>query len=309
MILLCGIPSESPMALVSEALAALGVPTVTLNQRSVHECEIGWSLAGGRLTGELRIGAAVYALERFVGVYTRLMDDQLLPELRDDPAESPRRGHSRAFHDALARWYEISPARVVNRARPQGSNFSKPFQAQLIRQAGFEIPETLITNDPEQVVAFREEHGRVVYKSISGVRSIVRTLEDDDLARLDRIRWCPVQFQQRVEGANVRVHVVGGEVFATGIATEATDYRYARRDELEAELYELTLPDELAERCVGLAAALDLPFAGIDLMLTPGERVYCFEVNPSPAFSYYELHTGQPIAMALARYLAALPSG
>jgi hypothetical protein len=28
-------------------------------------------------------------------------------------------------------------------------------------------------------------------------------------------------------------------------------------------------------------------------------------VNPSPAFSYYEAHTGRPIAQAIARYLAA----
>jgi hypothetical protein len=33
--------------------------------------------------------------------------------------------------------------------------------------------------------------------------------------------------------------------------------------------------------------------------------VYCFEVNPSPAYSYYESHTGQPISAALARYLVA----
>ena len=32
--------------------------------------------------------------------------------------------------------------------------------------------------------------------------------------------------------------------------------------------------------------------------------MYCFEVNPSPAFSYDEAHTGQPIAQAIARYLA-----
>jgi hypothetical protein len=33
-------------------------------------------------------------------------------------------------------------------------------------------------------------------------------------------------------------------------------------------------------------------------------RVICFEVNPSPAFSYYERHTGQPIARELALWLA-----
>lgn len=63
--------------------------------------------------------------------------------------------------------------------------------------------------------------------------------------------------------------------------------------------------DALAERCLRLAHALGLAVAGIDLKLTPDQQVYCFEVNPSPAFSYYEAHTGQPIAQAIARYLAA----
>jgi hypothetical protein len=32
--------------------------------------------------------------------------------------------------------------------------------------------------------------------------------------------------------------------------------------------------------------------------------VFCFEVNPSPGYSYFEANTGQPIARAVARYLA-----
>jgi glutathione synthase/RimK-type ligase-like ATP-grasp enzyme len=56
--------------------------------------------------------------------------------------------------------------------------------------------------------------------------------------------------------------------------------------------------------CVKLSAGLGLAFAGIDLKVTQDKRVYCFEVNPSPAFSYYEANTGQPIARAVAAYLA-----
>ena len=69
-------------------------------------------------------------------------------------------------------------------------------------------------------------------------------------------------------------------------------------------MHAIGLPDELAERCLRLAQALGLAFAGIDLKLTPDKQAYCFEVNPSPAFSYYEAHTGQPIAQAVACYLA-----
>ena len=187
-----------------------------------------------------------------------------------------------------------------------GSNFSKPYQAQLIREHGFSVPETLITDDPDLVRAFRQRHQRVIYKSISGVRSIVQTFQDRDLARLGHIRWCPTQFQEFVEGTNVRVHTVGSDVFATAVHTDRTDYRYADQQGGQTELEAVELPDELAERCVRLSQALGLPFAGIDLKMGSDHRVYCFEVNPSPAYSYYEANTGQPIARAVARCLAGL---
>jgi len=75
----------------------------------------------------------------------------------------------------------------------------------------------------------------------------------------------------------------------------------------DTSLHAIELPDELAERCLRLAQALGLAFAGIDLKLTPDKQAYCFEVNPSPAFSYYAAHTGQPIAQAVACYLAGTP--
>jgi len=64
------------------------------------------------------------------------------------------------------------------------------------------------------------------------------------------------------------------------------------------------LSDDLVGQCVALATDLELPFAGIDLKITPAEEVDCFEVNPSPAYSCCESHTGQPISAAIARYLA-----
>jgi hypothetical protein len=163
------------------------------------------------------------------------------------------------------------------------SNGSKPYQAQLIAEKGLEVPATLVTTDPEEVLRFREHHGRLVCKSISGARSLVRELQDEDLERLDDIRWCPVQFQEHVDGIDVWVHVVGREVFATAIRSEASDYRYAMRLLGDAPaLSAVEVSDSLAERCVRLTAALGLEFLGIDLRVTPDGRAVCFEVNPSP---------------------------
>ena len=107
-----------------------------------------------------------------------------------------------------------------------------------------------------------------------------------------------------MDGTNVRVHTVADEAFATAIRSEATDYRYAARQSGEAaELREVTLAPELAAQCVALSRSLGLEFAGIDLKITPEDEVYCFEVNPSPAFSYYEGNTGQAISEAVARRL------
>lgn len=133
-----------------------------------------------------------------------------------------------------------------------------------------------------------------------------RELHDDDLCRLGRIRWCPVQFQERVEGFDVRVHCAGGEVHACRIVSDAVDYRYAvHQVGSPAALEPYALDGDLATRCLALTDALGLELSGIDLRLDGDGRAWCFEVNPSPAFSYYEHHTGLPIARAIARHLAA----
>ena len=305
MIVICGIPSESSLARVIDALERHDEPHTVINQRHVRELALTLSIddrgLGGRLTGpDYEVD-----LSDVTGVYLRFMDDRHLPELSGEPDDSPARASSRAFHDYFGHWAEHTPARVVNRYGAMGSNFSKPYQSQIIQEAGFHVPATLLTNDPHLVDAFHAEHGALIYKSISGERSIVGRLDLSDRARLERIRWCPVQFQAFVDGPNVRVHTVGDEVFATIIDTEAVDYRYATQQVGQPpQMAPYQLDNEIAERCVRLASTLGLEIAGLDLKFPTDGRVVCLEVNPSPVFSYFEHNTGQPIADAVARLLA-----
>lgn len=306
MIVLVGIASESPMELVADALRDLDAPFVFVHQRRWREWNLSLEVSGGAVHGALRCGSMALDLDDVRAVYTRQMDDQALPDVQVLPADHPDRALCRSLHEGLGEWTSLTSARVVNRPSAQASNGSKPYQAQIIREHGFAIPETVITNDPDVVRAFRAEHGRIIFKSASGVRSIVRELTDDDDARLDAIRWCPVQFQAYVPGVDVRVHAIGGSVFATRIDSDATDYRYAvDQTGTGAELVADELDGDIAARCLALTAALGLELSGIDLRLSPDGRAYCFEVNPSPGFSYYEDHTGQPIAMAIAEHLRA----
>lgn len=306
MILLCGIPSEPPMRMVAAGLAGIGAPFALFNQRRVAQATLTMAIDDAAISGRLHLGDQEHALESITAVYSRLMNDAFIPELADLPPGAPERLHSGRLHDMLVRWCEVTPARVVNRIAACASNSSKPYQLRRIRACGLLVPDTLVTNDPDAARAFADEHGRVVYKSVSGARSIVQELTPAARARLDHVRHCPILLQRRIAGTNVRVHVVGEAVFATRIETAALDYRYASQQVGEpARLLATSLDDDVADRCVRVTRALGLAFSGIDLMLTPDGAAYCFEVNPCPGFSYYESHTGQPIARELAGYLAS----
>lgn len=282
----------------------MNVPCMIFNQRNFENTDMIFQVSNGLITGWLRNDQQICRLEDITGVYIRLMDDRFLPEVKTEPHNSPKRAYCRSLHDTLTQWCQIAPTRVVNRPLAMGSNSSKPYQTQIISRYGFKIPKTLITNDPLVATKFAQQHEKIIYKSISGVRSIVQILNENDLGRLERIRWCPVQFQEFVEGTNIRVHVIGESAFATMLTTDATDYRYAHRQGYsEVGMTDIKLDDEIVQRCVRLASGLGLEFAGIDLKMTPNNEVYCFEVNPSPAFNFYESGTGQPIAQTVAQYL------
>ena len=123
-------------------------------------------------------------------------------------------------------------------------------------------------------------------------------MDEKQRAFIDDVRWCPSLFQRFVPGTNYRVHVIGDEVLAVRIESDQLDYRYGR-----STMSVVELPADVADRCRRLSAKLGLHFSGIDLMRTPDEQWYCFEVNPSPGYPYFEACSGQPIAAALVRFM------
>jgi RimK-like ATP-grasp domain len=304
MIFLCGIPSEPSLGLVASQLETMDVPHVTFHQRRFAEMDVEFQIAAGQVTGQMRFGADTFRLEDFTAVFTRLMDYRLLPEVENLPHDAPERLHCHQVHAAIMHWYEIAPGRVMNRRSEVDSSFSKPLQTQLIQDCGFATPDTVVTNDPDIVRQFKRDHGRVIYKSTSYIRSIVSLLEDDDMARLFSLNACPVQFQEFIEGDNLRVHTVGQHVHATRISSSTVDYRYSYLEDQVERLEAVEISDDLAAKCLALAATFGLEFAGIDLKLATNGEVHCLEVNSSPAFSYYQLHTGQAISRSVAELLA-----
>ncbi|MCR6485066.1 RimK domain-containing protein ATP-grasp [Amycolatopsis sp. OK19-0408] len=300
-ILLWGLLRDQPMAAVLARLRQLGAPVRFLDQRHVLDTTVRIDGTHTRVT----VAGEPFDLGQVRAAYLRPHDSTQLAALRALPS-SPEWRHAADVDQVLNAWSDRTPAYVLNRPAAAAGNASKPYQLRAVAAGGFLVPPTLVTNDPERVRAFVREHGEVIVKSTSGVRSRVRRLGPADAARFAAVTACPTQFQRRVPGTDVRVHVVGAEVFAAEVDSDADDYRYARAlGRPDPVLTALDLPPDVADRCLGLAKRLGLPVAGIDLRRTPDGEWYCFEVNPSPGFTYYESKTGQPIAAAVAALLAA----
>lgn len=306
MILLWGLPGDGPMSAVHQVLEEQGAPVFFLDQRRALETHVELSV-DARAEGRLCVGERTLELGAVTAAYLRPHDSRRLPEVqRAGPGSAPW-NHATLLEDILFSWAELTGARIINRPSAMAPNGSKPFQAQLIQSLGFRTPATLITTDPEAVRRFQERHGTLIYKSISGVRSIVSRLKPEHAGRLERLRWCPTQFQQYVPGEDHRVHVMGDAVFAARIVSSADDYRYASRQQGRTRIEHAELPEELLERCRHMALAMHLPVAGIDLRRTPEGEWYCFEVNPSPGFTYYQEATGDEMDQAVARLLRDAP--
>ncbi len=299
MILICGIPTETPVALLIQQLEERKLPYLLFNQRNFASTNIFYEIINGKIQGYIELNDVTVELHNITGVYNRLINFTNIPEYEEATQEAVRH-HCAKLHDTINQWLEITDARVVNKNSSMVSNMSKPFQTQLIAAFDLDIPETIITNQPKDVVEFLRKKKRVIYKSASGVRSIVQELTDEDIPELQKICWCPTQFQEYVEGNNIRVHVLGNQVFSTLINSDATDYRY----DSGTEYIPIDLPDNVNQSCIALTKSLGMCFSGVDLKYDKTKNRYiCFEVNPSPAYSHYEKHSGQKISQALAYYL------
>ena len=303
MILLWGISGDCPMAMVHAALSRAGAPVVFLDQQAVVQTSIELDLLDSAVSGTLKTADWTLDLATVSACYLRPYDIRRMTALKDLEPTSTIVQCAFRFEDALSCWIEMTPALVVNRPSAMASNNSKPYQLELIRAAGFSVPDTLVTTDPAAAMEFHELHGEVIYKSVSGMRSIVTRLGMKDRDRLGDIAHCPTQFQEHIQGTDFRVHVVGEEMFGCEINSAADDYRYPGRQGAAVEVQACEVPEAVTQRCRRLAESLCLPVAGIDLRRTYSGKWYCFEANPSPGFSFYEEAAGQPVSEAIARLL------
>jgi glutathione synthase/RimK-type ligase-like ATP-grasp enzyme len=173
---------------------------------------------------------------------------------------------------------------------------------------GFNIPDSLITNNPDAVREFElHRKNKVVLKAMSsptlaaeetqaelrvacgGLKTTLLT--DSDLEQIDSVQEIPCYFQSYVDKLfELRVTVIGQEIFAAKIHSQddkrtKIDFRDFSAD-IKYEKYDL--PQDLAERCLQYVHSYGLLYGALDLIVTPDDQVVFLENNPAGQFWFVQ---------------------
>lgn len=168
---------------------------------------------------------------------------------------------------------------------------------------GIRSPDTLITNDPDDVRAFYDECSRrMVFKSMTGPfllpgevevftpetfipgMPLVRPFTDEDMEKVDSVRQSACMFQELVEKQHeLRVTIFEDQIFTCRIDSQLNDLtRYDwRRQDSRPQASAGELPDSIASACLSMLDEFGLRFGAFDFIVTPeGEHVF-LEINPN----------------------------
>ena len=226
-----------------------------------------------------------------------------LPPLIEEAPEERLAHRAMAQYRALTQVLQAASVFLVNPPGGDVSNAAKLLHAvSLAPVAGFRIPRSCLTRSPEQVRSFVAACASgAIYKGASGTKTWARAYDaDQDDGRLAVLGECPVLFQERIVGPDVRIHVVGERIFAELIDSPALDYRAARGNRYRP----LEPPPDIAAGCLALARACGKPFLGCDFKLDRATGEWFFlEENLQPGYDYYDARAGNAIARALVELL------
>lgn len=195
---------------------------------------------------------------------------------------------------------------------------NKIIQQHYATQAGFQIPETLYTNDPGRIRSFlRSSDSGIVYKPLEGVLwadeatewgYYTRTLRETDLSDDQALIAAPGIYQKHVSKEyEIRLTMIGNRPFAAKILSQ--EIEEARIDWRRASIgsalrFEATeLPPDLVRKCQQLMAALGIVFGCFDFIVTPNSEYYFLEVNQAGQFLFLEETAGLPVLDAFSEFL------
>lgn len=288
----------------------------------VFRADLGWfpqkltldaELNGTQWVGVLRTPQRETRLEGLRSVWYRR------PTVFSFPDDMPRARRDHAEREArygVGGVLSTLPVTWMNHPQRDADHAYKPQQLTLAAQCGLEVPRTLVTNDPDAVRRFADSapHGLVIKVLASnilyedGQRKFAPThrLTDDDLADLSGVELGAHQFQEWISKAyDVRLIVVGADMFAVGIHTNDPDAHVDWRNNYDALQYSgVDVPSRVADQVRRFMSASGLNFSALDFVIASHNRWVFLESNSGGQYGWLSPTLGTVVSDAIANLLA-----
>ncbi|SRR6266404_634755 len=186
---------------------------------------------------------------------------------------------------------------------------NKLVQLETARKCGFCIPETLISQDPTEILAFKNRWpGGVVVKAVRGVPGVTiftRMISDFHISKPGSLELVPAIYQRIIEGTrHIRFVCFGTRLWAFELVSTLLDWR----EDHCAQISEIDLPHTVANQIFSVIGQLDLRMGIGDLKISPEGEYVWLEVNPQGQFLFLQEATGINLAAEFADFLVdAIP--
>ncbi len=264
----------------------------------------------------LIIGGDRYTPTQFSNVWFR----------RPERLADPRLTGTPEGRYALDEWAEalegflahIPPCKWMNCPVSNAAASHKMEQLTTARDLGLEVPDTLVTQEPEALRQFFALHkGRVIVKPMAGgyvkrqpdeTDSLIYTnpLRSADLENLDDLTLCPTLFQPFIDKSyDVRITVVDKDIHAVEIHVTEDDGSQrcdVRRNNMVGATYrQIALPLNVTSGIYSLVSHYGLRFAAIDMAVGRDGTWYFLEVNPNGQWAWLDLTAGTAICNSFVR--------
>ncbi|MEZ0095338.1 ATP-grasp ribosomal peptide maturase [Streptacidiphilus sp. EB129] len=197
----------------------------------------------------------------------------------------------------------------VNHPHRIGDAEFKPSGLAAAVDAGFRVPATLVTSDPDAARAFvKNAAGPVIYKPLSaplyridGVSCTVQVQEVTADQIDETVAGTVHLFQHAVDKTvDARVTVMGTNVFAVRIDSDLLDWR---TDYTRLTYSVVTPPPSVTEALNAYLAHFGLVFGAFDFAVDRQGQWWFLECNPSGQWAWLEPETGLPMVAAMADLL------
>ena len=183
---------------------------------------------------------------------------------------------------------------------------NKVFQAKIVRQVGFLIPDYLITNSHKSLDFFYKNKSIVKPLSTGMIerkdeKEIVQTNVFKHDIDLSALKYSPVYFQKYIpKDYECRATFVGDKEFSVKIESE-NDVDWRKRGN-KIDYSECTLPNNVHKKCLQFMKYCNMEFGCFDFIVND-DTWYFLEMNVNGQWAWLEFEAKLNISKAIVEHL------